>query len=83
MAPQLFLESTVPIADGATLNTAVAEAKSALATFRSQHQLGRIHLFVKAPSFFAMALGHRLNGVGEVQLYDWVGNRYASTALIG
>jgi len=83
MTPKLFLESAVPIADGATLNTAVADAKGALATFRSQHQLDRIHLFVKAPSFFAMALGHRLNGVGEVQLYDWVGHGYAATALIG
>ncbi len=83
LAPKLFLESAVPIADGATLNTAVAEAKSALATFRSQHQLRRVHLFVKAPSFFAMALGHRLNGVGEVQLYDWVGHGYAATVMIG
>lgn len=82
-APKLFLESAAPISDGATLNTAVAEAKAALAAFRSKHRLTRIHLFVKAPSFFAMALGHRLNGLGDVQLYDWVGNRYASTVLIG
>lgn len=81
-APKLFLDSAAPISDSATLNTAVAEAKDALSKFRSKHQLTRIHLFVKAPSFFAMALGHRLNGVGEVQLYDWVGNGYAPTALI-
>lgn len=83
LAPKLFLESALPIADGPMLNTAVAEAKAAMAEFRSKHQLSHIHLFVKAPSFFAMALGHRLNGIGEVRLYDWVGNSYATTALIG
>jgi hypothetical protein len=83
LAPKLFLESAVPVADGLILNTAVAETKAAVVAFRSRHQLSHIHLFVKAPSFFAMALGHRLNGVGEVQLYDWVGNGYAATALIG
>lgn len=83
LAPKLFLESALPITDGPMLNTAVAEAKAAVAAFRSKHQLSRIHLFVKAPSFFAMALGHRLNGVGEVQLYDWVGNGYSATASIG
>ncbi len=83
LAPKLFLESVLPIADGPMLNTAVAETKAAVAAFRSKHQLSHIHLFVKTPSFFAMALGHRLNGVGEVQLYDWVGNGYVATALIG
>jgi hypothetical protein len=83
VAPTLFLESAVPIANEAMLNTAVSDAKAALSAFRSRHQLARIHLFVKAPSFFAMALGHRLNGIGEVILYDWVGNRYVPTASIG
>lgn len=83
VAPKLFLESAAPIADGATLNTAVADAKAALAAFRSKHQLARIHLFVKAPSFFAMALGHRLNGVCELQLYDWVSNGYVPTTTLG
>jgi hypothetical protein len=83
LAPKLFLESTVPIVDDPMLNTAVAETKAAVAAFRSRYQLSHIHLFLIAPSFIAMALGHRLNGVGEVQLYDWVGNSYAATALIG
>lgn len=82
-APILFLDSSAPISDTAMLNTAVAQAKTALVAFRNQHQLDCIHLFVKAPSFFAMALGHRLNGVGEIQLYDWVGNRYAPTGRLG
>jgi|GEM_PF-487127 len=81
-APKLFLESTMPVGDSSVLNTAVADAKDALVAFRGKHQLERIHLFVKAPSFFAMTLGHRLNGVGEVLLYDWVGGSYQQTAKI-
>lgn len=62
------------------LNTAISEAKAALVAFRSRHQLLRVPLFIKAPSVFAMALGHRLNGIGVVQLYDWVDVAYQPTA---
>ena len=78
--PKLFLASGLPIVDIQGLNGAVNEAKGALAAFRGRHQLKRVHLFVKAPSVFAMALGHRLNGVGVVQLYDWVDVQYQATA---
>jgi len=81
-APQLHLESAGVIDGLPALNTAVHEAKAALVAFRSARQLRRVHLFVKAPSVFAMALGHRLNGVGPVQLYDWVVNAYQPTALL-
>lgn len=81
-APKLFLESAMPIGDSVALNTAVADAKGALVAFRGTHQLARIHLFVKAPSFFAMTLGHRLNGVGEVMLYDWICGSYKPTAKL-
>jgi hypothetical protein len=79
-SPQLHLESAGVIDSLPMLNTAVHEAKAALVAFRAAHQLQRVHLFVKAPSVFAMALGHRLNGVGPVQLYDWVVNTYQPTA---
>lgn len=81
-APRLYLESASPIPDIATLNTAVAAAKSALATFRSNGEVHLLHVFIKAPSFFAMALGHRLNALGEVQLYDWVGSAYLPTVKV-
>jgi hypothetical protein len=81
-AHRLYLESASPIPDIATLNTAVAEAKSALATFRSNQQVHLLHVFIKGPSFFAMALGHRLNALGEVQLYDWVGSAYLPTVKV-
>ena len=79
-APKLFLASHAVLTDVAVLNTAVNEAKAALVVFRSRHRLSRVHLFIKAPSVFAMALGHRMNGVGVVRLYDWVDVAYQATA---
>lgn len=79
-APKVFLDSGAALTDVAVLNTAVNQVKAALVAFRSRHRLSRVHLFIKAPSVFAMALGHRLNGVGVVQLYDWVDVAYQSMA---
>jgi hypothetical protein len=82
-APALNLTSARVVDETATMNKAVTEAKSALVSFRSRHRLEVIHLFIKAPSHFAMILGHRLNGVCRFQLYDWVAGRYVPTALLG
>lgn len=79
-APKAFLASGGALTDIGVLNTAITEAKATLVAFRSRHQLSRIHLFIKAPSVFAMALGHRLNGIRVVQLYDWVEVAYQPTA---
>lgn len=81
-APKLFLSSEKAVTDIRVLNAAVREAKAALVAFRAAHQLERLHLIIKAPSHFAMAFGHRLNGLGSVQLYDWVDTGYAPTALL-
>lgn len=78
-APKAFLVSGAVLTNVGALNTAVNEAKAALAAFRSRHRLSRVHLFIKVPAVFAMALGHRLNGVGVVQLYDWVEVAYQPT----
>lgn len=80
--PRLTLESLHAVSDMATLNQAVNEAKSSLVRFRSERGLRTIHLILKAPSFFACVLGHRLNGVEEVQLYDWGDGRYVATARV-
>lgn len=82
LAPRLDLVSGRAIDGSLALNKAVAEAKSSLVDFRSRNQLERIHLFIKAPSHFAMVLGHRLNAVGRIQLYDWVNGRYVATVLL-
>lgn len=80
---QLTLTSNAAIADVATLNRAVAEAKEQLVRFRSEHQLNVLRLFLKAPSVFAVALGHRLNGIGRIQMYDWVDGQYVVTVTLG
>jgi hypothetical protein len=81
--PRVLLESSRTIANIEDLNLAVAEAKDALVHFRSQNQLSTLHVFLKAPSVFAMALGHRLNGVCAIQLHDWLDGQYVPTALLG
>lgn len=81
-APKLVLASKCAVTDIETLNTAVHEAKSALMIFRAHHQLSSVHLFIRAPSMFAMAFGHRLNGIGPMQLYDWIDGRYRPTVLL-
>lgn len=81
-APQLHLETVGAVPDVQTLNTAVHQAKTAVAEFRTDGQLTVLHLFIKAPSFFAMALGHRFNGLCDTQLYDWNGTSYIATGRI-
>jgi hypothetical protein len=81
-APRLDLASGRAIDGTPALNKAVAEAKSALVDFRSRNKLEVVHLFIKAPSHFALVLGHRLNAVGRVQLYDWVDGRYVATVVL-
>jgi hypothetical protein len=81
-AARLHLHSPATVGTVQELNSLVHEAKTALSAFRSSHRLQRLHLFIKAPSVFAMALGHRLNGVGTVQLYDWVDYEYQATVQL-
>lgn len=80
--PSVTLTSARTIGGMKDLNLAVAECKTALVRFRSQGGLSKLHLFIKAPSIFSMALGHRLNGVCAVQLYDWVDGTYIPTAFL-
>lgn len=80
--PRLTLESSRTIANIEELNLAVVESKNALVRFRSQNQISKLHVFIKAPSVFAMVLGHRLNGVCAIQLNDWVDGQYQPTALL-
>lgn len=80
--PALVLHSGRAVASQAQMNLAVAEAKAALVRFRSERRLEVIHLFIKGPSAFSMLLGHRLNGICKVQLYDWVDGVYRATAVL-
>lgn len=80
--PALTLDSGRAVASQAEMNLAIAEAKTALVRFRSELHLEVIHLFIKGPSAFSMLLGHRLNGICKVQLYDWIDGAYRATALL-
>jgi hypothetical protein len=80
--PSLTFTSARTIGGMKDLNLAVAECKAALVRFKSQSGLSKLHLFIKAPSIFSMVLGHRLNGVCAIQLYDWVDGAYVPTALL-
>jgi hypothetical protein len=81
-SPRLALTTSKAIDSQAILNRAVADAKAVLVEFRAVHSLTKVHLFIKGPSHFAMYLGHRLNGVAIIQLYDWVDGAYCPTALL-
>lgn len=80
--PVLSLVSGKAVVSQAEMTLAVADAKAALVSFRSEHRLEVLHLFIKGPAAFSMLLGHRLNGVCKVQLYDWVDGGYRATALV-
>lgn len=36
----------------------------------------RVHLFYSAPKAFLLSLGRQLNGVGDIQLYEWANSTY-------
>jgi hypothetical protein len=78
----VLLTATRPISSNMDLTAAVEDAKRILADVRSHRAPQRLHLFLKGPSHFAMALGHRLNALGEIQLYDWVDTSYRPTVLL-
>jgi len=80
--PALSLQSARAVSSQEEMNLAVAEAKAALMSFRAENRLELLHLFIKAPSAFSMLLGHRLNGICKVQMYDWVDGTYCSTAIL-
>jgi len=80
--PNLSLTSARSIGEMLDLNLAVAECKAALVRLRSQGGMSKLHLFIKASPIFSMVLGHRLNGICAIQLYDWVDGAYIPTALI-
>ncbi len=81
--PRLDLKSPRVIDGTPAANLAVAQAKDEMVRFRSELGITKLHLFVKAPSVFAMLLGYRLNGLGALQLYDWVDTGYVATTPLG
>lgn len=78
--PRRTLTRAAPLTSSEEFHWAAQEAKASLAELRARHGLKRVHLFLKGPAVLGVFLGYRLNAVGRVQLYDWVGDRYVATA---
>ena len=62
-----------PSSSASTARRAAAAAKEAITRELSATGARVLHLFLAVPAPFALFLGHRLNAVGEVQCYEWVG----------
>lgn len=71
--PRLVLKGCEAITGAASANAAVAAAKDVICRSLSDAGARVLHLFVAGPAPFALLLGHRLNAVGEVQCYEWIG----------
>ncbi len=52
------------------LNLAVREAEIVLTLFKSDNKLSKFPLVIKVLSVFTIVLGHHLNSVCDIQLYD-------------
>ena len=70
---RLVLTGFEALTGPAAANAAAAAAKEAVARELSASGARVLHLFMAVPAPFALYLGHRLNAVGEVQCYEWVG----------
>ena len=73
-APRLVLYGGEPLTGPAMASAAARAAKDAIAREMSTINARTLHLFVAVPAPLALFLGHRLNAVGEVQCYEWVGS---------
>lgn len=70
---RLVLTGPEAITGAAAANAAVGAAKEAVSRELSASGARVLHLFVAVPAPFGLFLGHRLNAVGEIQCYEWVG----------
>lgn len=72
-----------PLKSDREVNLAVIGAKRAVIDALRPKGVRKVHLFLATPSPFAFILGHRLNSLGQVQLYEHQGGQtYCPTCLI-
>ena len=82
-AHALHLGGTQPITSGRQANAVVADIKQRVSAAIHQSGAGTVHLFIAAPAFLALLVGHRLNAIAPVQCYEWVGpNHYVPTCRL-
>lgn len=71
-APTLHLHGAIPVVSAEQANSILAEIKSRIAYAVLNTQSKMMHVFIAAPAFLALLLGHRLNATAQVQCYEWL-----------
>lgn len=68
----LHLSGAEPIQSAQQANALVADLKKHISAAIRDSEAVIVHLFIAAPAFLAVLLGHRLNASAPVQCYEWV-----------
>lgn len=80
---RLHLHGEQPVLSAQQANHLVHTVKQAIRESLARTEARTIHLFLACPSFVALLLGYRLNAIGVIQCYEWLGNKsYAPTCRI-
>lgn len=82
-ATRLLIEGATPIFSAEQANLIVGKIKSAISEALDRSKAKQIDLFIAAPSFLALFIGHRLNATAPVQCYEWLGpGNYVKTCKL-
>jgi hypothetical protein len=68
--PHLHLQGTDPVVSPQQANLIVRRIKDRISEALARTRARRIDLFIAAPSYLALFLGHRLNATATVQCYE-------------
>lgn len=81
--PRLLVEGAAPIVSAEQANLVVSKLKGAISEALGRSSAKQIDLFIAAPSFLALFIGHRLNATAPVQCYEWLGpGNYVETCKL-
>ncbi|MEZ5305573.1 MAG: SAVED domain-containing protein [Pyrinomonadaceae bacterium] len=82
-SPQLHIHGAEAITSAEHANYIAGKIKKLISESLNQSGAVHIDLFIGAPSFLALFLGHRLNATAPVQCYEWLGaGRYHPTCRL-
>ena len=81
--PRLHIKGDAPIVSPEQANLVTGKIKSLISETLVQSGAKQIDLFIAAPAFLALFLGHRLNATAPVQCYERVAaGQYEPTCLL-
>jgi SMODS-associated and fused to various effectors sensor domain len=81
--PRLHVKGDAPIISAEQANLVTGKIKSLISENIFRSGAKQIDLFIAAPSFLALFLGHRLNAMASVQCYERVAvSQYEPTCLL-